>query len=67
MLTMEEFGFVFGFGLYLGYGFPSLSFSPFIPKNSFPKSLLNLMGFWKLSVCGGNIGGVGVVSSRFIR
>jgi hypothetical protein len=28
---------------------------------------LNLMGFWKLSVCGGNMGGAGVVSSRFLR
>jgi hypothetical protein len=29
-------------------------------------SLLNLMGFWKLSG-GGNMGGSGVVSSRFLR
>jgi hypothetical protein len=28
---------------------------------------LNLMGFWKLSVCGGNTGGAGVVCSRFLR
>jgi hypothetical protein len=28
---------------------------------------LNLMGFWKLSVCGGNMGGAGVVSSQFLR
>jgi hypothetical protein len=42
-------------------------FSPFFPKNSFPKTLLNLMGFWKSSVCGGNMGGAGVVSSRFLR
>jgi hypothetical protein len=63
---MEGFGFGFGFGVSLGYGFSSLGFSPFFPKNSFPKSLLNLMGFWKLSVCGGNMGGAGVVSSRFL-
>jgi hypothetical protein len=25
------------------------------------------MGFWKLPVCGENTGGVGVVSSRFLR
>jgi hypothetical protein len=28
---------------------------------------LNLMGFWKLSVCGGNTDGAGIVSSRFLR
>jgi hypothetical protein len=30
-------------------------------------SLLNLMGCWKSSVCGGNMGGAGVVSSQFLR
>jgi hypothetical protein len=39
----------------------------FFPKNTFPKVLLNLIGFWKSLVCGGNTGGVGVVSSRFLR
>jgi hypothetical protein len=38
-----------------------------LPKNTLPKSLLNLIGFWKLSVCGGNKGGAGVVSSQFLR
>jgi hypothetical protein len=28
---------------------------------------LNLMGFWKLLVCGGNTGDAGIVSSRFLR
>jgi hypothetical protein len=45
----KGFGFDFGFGFSLGSsfsspGFSSLSFSPFFPKNSFPKTLLNLMG-----------------------
>jgi hypothetical protein len=68
----KGFGFGFGFGFSLGSGFSSLdfyslSFSPFFPKNSFPKTLLNLMGFWKFLVSGGNTGGAGVVSSRFLR
>jgi hypothetical protein len=63
----KGFGFGFGFGFSLGSGFSSLGFSPSFPKNSFPKTLLNLMGFWKLSVCGGNTGGARVVSSRFLR
>jgi hypothetical protein len=51
----------------LGSGFSSLGFSPLFPKNSFPKTLLNLMGFWKLLVYGGNTGEAGIVSSRFLR
>jgi hypothetical protein len=37
------------------------------PKEHFPKVLTNLIGFWKSFVCGGNTGGAGVVSSRFLR
>jgi hypothetical protein len=33
----------------------------------FPKVLINLIGFWRSLVCGGNMGAVGVVSSRFLR
>jgi hypothetical protein len=46
--------------------FPSLAFSLSFPKNTFTKVLTNLIGFWKSFVCGGNMGGVGVVSSRFL-
>jgi hypothetical protein len=63
----KGFGFGFTFGLSLGSGFSSLGFSSFFPNNSFPKSLMNLMDFWKSSVCGGNAGGAGVVSRRFLR
>jgi hypothetical protein len=66
-LQWKGFSFCFGFGFSLGFGFSSLGFSPSFPKNSFPKTLLNLMGFWKLSICGGNMGGAGVVSSQFLR
>jgi hypothetical protein len=47
--------------------FSSLAFSLSFPKNTFPKVLTNLIGFWKSFVCGGNMGGPGVVSSRFLR
>jgi hypothetical protein len=50
---------------YLGCGF-SLGFSPFFPKNPLPMLLLNLMGFWKSFVWGGNTGGSGVLSSQFL-
>jgi hypothetical protein len=63
------FGLGLGWGYSLGFsfGFSSLGFSPFFPKNSFPKSLLKLMGFWKSFVWGGNTSGVGVVSSWFLN
>jgi hypothetical protein len=48
-------------------GFSSLGFSLSFPKNTFPKVLMNLIGFWKSLVYGGNMGGAGVVSSRFLR
>jgi hypothetical protein len=47
--------------------FPSLGFSLSFPKNTFPEVIMNLMGFWKSSVCGGNTGGARLVSSRFLR
>jgi hypothetical protein len=31
------------------------------PKEHFPEVLTNLIGFWKSFVCGGNMGGAGVV------
>jgi hypothetical protein len=37
------------------------------PKEDFPEVLTNLIGFWKSFFCGGNMGGAGVVSSRFLR
>jgi hypothetical protein len=54
--TMKPYGLKLRLGmglltwfLPLGFstGFSSLGFSPYFPKNTFPKSLLNLMGFWK--------------------
>jgi hypothetical protein len=47
-------------------GFSSLAFSLSFPKNTFPKVLTNLIGFWRSFVGIGNTGGVGVVSSRFL-
>jgi hypothetical protein len=32
-------------------GFSSLGFSLSFPKNTFPEVLMNLIGFWKSSVC----------------
>jgi hypothetical protein len=61
-------GFSTGFSSFgFSTGFSSLVFSLYFPKNTFPEVLMNLMGFWKSSVCGGNTGGAGVVSSRFLR
>jgi hypothetical protein len=48
-------------------GSSPLAFSLSFPKNTFPKVLTNMIGFWKSFVCGGNMGGAGVVSSWFLR
>jgi hypothetical protein len=47
--------------------FSSLAFSLSVPKNTFPEVLTNLIVFWKSLVCGGNMGGAGVVSSSFFQ
>jgi hypothetical protein len=39
----------------------------FFPRNTFPEVLTNLIGFWRSFVGIGNMGGAGVVSSRFLR
>jgi hypothetical protein len=39
----------------------------FAKEHITPITLKGLMGFWKLSVCGGNTGGAEVVSSWFLR
>jgi hypothetical protein len=67
-LGFSPLGFSTGFSS-LGFstGFSSLAFSLSFPMNTFPKVLTNLIGFWKSFVCGGNMGGVGVLSSRFLR
>jgi hypothetical protein len=63
-----------GMGLPLGFspldfltGFSSLAFALSLAKNTFPKVLTNLIGFWKSFVYEGNTGGAGNVSSRFLR
>jgi hypothetical protein len=67
-LGFSPIGFSIGFfSLAFSTGFSSLAFSLSFPKNTFPKVLTNLIGFWKSLVCGGNTGGAGVVSSRFLR
>jgi hypothetical protein len=50
-LGFSPLGFSTGFSS-LGYStsFSSLGFSTSFPENTFPKVLLNLMGFWKSSV-----------------
>jgi hypothetical protein len=49
IVTMEPHGLRFRLGMGFSLCFSSLSFSLFFsfPTNLFPKSLLNLMGFWK--------------------
>jgi hypothetical protein len=47
--------------------FSSLAFSLSFQKNTFPEVLTNLIGFWRSFVGVGNMGGAGVVSSRFLR
>jgi hypothetical protein len=67
MLTMEGFRFWLWFWVLFGLCLLLTRFLSLLPKELIPKTLLYLMGFWKLSVCGGNTGGAGVVSSRFLR
>jgi hypothetical protein len=68
LLGLSPLGFSTGFSsLDLSTGFSSLGFSISFPKNTFPEVLLNLIGFWKLLVYGGNTCGAGVVSSQFLR
>jgi hypothetical protein len=63
-----DWGCLLGFSpLDFSTSFSSLAFSLSFPKNTFPEELTNLIGFWKLFVGGGNTGGAGVVSSRFLR
>jgi hypothetical protein len=67
MLTMEGFWFWLWFWALFGLWLLLTQFLSLLPKELIPKSLLNLMDFWKSSVCGENTSGVGVVSSRFLR
>jgi hypothetical protein len=72
MLTMEGFRFWLSFWVLFGLWFLLTQFLltrflSLLPKELIPMSFLNLMGFWKLSVCGGNTGGAGVVSSRLLK
>jgi hypothetical protein len=73
-MKLHELGFRLGWDCSFGFsplgfstGFSSLGFSLSFPKNTFPKVLMNLIGLWKSSVCGGNTGGARVVSTRFLR
>jgi hypothetical protein len=68
MVLISPLGFSTSFSS-LGFstGSSPFAFSLYFPKNTFPKEVTNLIGFWKSFVCGGNTGGAGVVSSRFLR
>jgi hypothetical protein len=74
--TMKPHKLRFGLGLWLLTWFLSArllhrflltSLLTLFPKEHFPEVLTKLIGFWKSFVGGGNTGGAGVVSSRFLR
>jgi hypothetical protein len=64
--TLEPHKLRLRFGLWLFTWFFSTQLLHRFPKNTFPEVLTNLLGFWRSFVGVGNMGGAGVVSSRFL-
>jgi hypothetical protein len=67
MLTMDGFRFWLWFWVLFGLWFLLTWFFSLLIKELIPQDTLELVGFLEAVGFGGNTGGAGVVSSRFLR